>query len=140
MCLEVVYRGKKKSEALAKLPESGYYWKVVKDGMLDECTYSWGREGNYYPSIYHDDEKPFKIGWNYTTPKYFKEGYKVAFHLFRSRKQAVNWTGKNEKTIRCKVEKKDIINIGEQTKGHISPTITIVTKRFWMPKPKKKIG
>jgi hypothetical protein len=116
MCLAIIYRGKQKKEALAKLPKSGYYWKMVlrrfnKDG--------------YYPSVKNlPNDKPFKAGWNTTKLKYNNEGYALCFHLWREK--SVNSGG-----IRCVIKKKDIVAIGKQWGN-----LCIVTKRFWMPKPK----
>lgn len=128
MCLEFVYRGKHKKEALAKLPKSGYYWKVVK-------FYN----SKYYPPIYSEFSS-YKIGWNTTYPKSDYAGYLLAYHIFRTKagaRKMMHWVicyGSQKKAIiRCKVMKKDIINIGIQDNS-----LCVVTKRFWMPKPKKK--
>ena len=121
MCLEIVYRGKQKKEALAKLPESGYYWKSVRyDGV------------EYSPGIRR--HKPaFVAGWNETRGCYLGEGYNIAFHLYKNKREADWWTRHDvngRRTIRCKVNKKDIVAIGEQH------GLCIVTTRFWCPKPK----
>lgn len=109
MCLSCVYQGKKKAKVLAGLPKSGYYWKVVSEG-----------EGKYWPYFGHGGA--FKIGWNNVKPRYMGFGYKVGFHAYRYKPLG---------DIRCKIEKKDIIAIGQQ---HHS--LVIVTKRIWIPKPK----
>lgn len=127
MCLDQIYRGKQKREALAKLPESGYYWKVIETELDDR----------YYPPCWGN--KPYKIGWNKTSKICRIGGYDLAYHIFRSQKSALSYrkifSPKSRmpylKVIRCKVEKKDIINIGTQNKG-----LCIVTTRFWCPKPK----
>jgi len=128
MCLDTVYRGKQKQEALAKLPESGYYWKVVdtkKDGYRPPF-----RKNNV-------NDTPYKSGWNKTYAKSDFAGYLLGFHLFRSRRGATIfrrrlYTTTGRIIIRCKVEKKDIINIGTQD------GLCIVTTRFWCPKPRSK--
>ena len=123
MCLVTVYRGKKKKAELAKLPKSGYYWKLAL--LLN---------GKYYPPIFSGC--PYKKGWNNTRPKSEWAGYLLAFHLFRTKKQArkmKSWVagiGKKKVIVRCKVKRKDIINIGLQ-EGYIC----VVATRFWMPKP-----
>ena len=116
MCLAVIYRGKQKKEALAKLPESGYYWKWVLK-----------RDSGYYPHIMIlPGNRPFAIGWNTTKIKYDDIGYALCFHLWRDK-------NKNEKRIRCIIKKRDIVAIGIQWGA-----LVIVTKRFWIPKPKKQ--
>jgi len=118
MCLHEVYQGTQKKEALAKLPESGYYWKAVNK-----------QKGNYYPHMQAlPNNRPFKKGWNTTKPKYIGEGYKIAFHLHRTKKGAKGWSANS--FIRCVVEKKDIVAIGTQC------GLTIVATRIWIPKPK----
>ncbi|KKN51507.1 hypothetical protein LCGC14_0621990 [marine sediment metagenome] len=127
MCLDIVYKGKKKKDALAKLPESGYYWKLV---VL--------RNNKYRPPIY-SEYGSYNIGWNTTTPKSEFESYLLAYHLFctksgaRSMKRWVPAFYGTKVIVRCKVRRKDIINIGLQGKH-----LTIVTKRIWIPKPRKK--
>jgi hypothetical protein len=134
MCLSVVYRGKRKKEALAKLPESGYYWKAV---LLNETN-------QYTPTVYQH-RCVFIAGWNLTNPVAADVDcgcttYKAAFHLFRTKEAAKKWVDNygwiyrsNIRYIRCKIEKKDIINIGEQDNE-----LCVVTTRFWCPKPRKK--
>lgn len=123
MCLDVVYRGKQKKEALAKLPESGYYWKSVT--LWDE---------EYWPPIW--DNKPYKSGWNTTKKKYGYERYACAYHMFRYKDEAKQYGSYTDETVRCKVDKKDIINIGTQNIGFGDQGLVIVTTRFWCPKPK----
>lgn len=121
MCLEIIYKGKDKKKALAKLPESGYYYKRV---FFDR--------GHYWPLLQRlACDRPFKIGWNQTKPHYVAAGYNAAFHLHRTRKDAELWS--SGQTIRCIVEKKDIVAIGIQCGKYL----TIVTKRIWIPKPRK---
>lgn len=127
MCLDIVYKGKQKKEALVKLPESGYYWKTVNQhGKV---------KGRYYPICFSLPEcQPFKLGWNTTKPKYIGRGYRIAFHLHKTKKAAKTWIGT---TVRCIIKKKDIVAIGTQYLGGENH-LTIVTKKFWIPKPKKK--
>lgn len=122
MCLSHVYKGKEKKEALAKLPEMVKCWKVVR--RLRE---------QYWPPIF--DSQPYRAGWNVTKPRRCHLRYKVAFHAFLNKKEAENWANKGfgQKVIQSKTEKKDIVAIGEQNNR-----LTIVTKRIWIPKPKKK--
>lgn len=133
MCLDIVYRGKQKKEALAKLPENGVYWKVCKEGKV-----------NYLSEFSHglpDRRASFSAGWNKTEPFYPKgsSGYKIAFHAFRCKRDAKLWAGSSFWLclVRCKVKKEDIVAIGQQDYG-FRKLLTIVTKRIWMPKPKKK--
>ena len=128
MCLDIVYRGKRKKRALTKLPKSGYYWKVV---IFD---------GKKYSSPIFSEFGSYKIGWNTTKPKIDYAGYRLAYHLYRTKKTAERMKrgvsvhgGEKKVIVRCKVKRKDIINIGIQDDG-----LCIVTKRIWMPKPKKK--
>lgn len=120
MCLSTVYRGKEKRKALAKLPESGYYWK-----------YAGIRYGKYYPIFGKGD---YESGWNKTKLRKLYMEYATGFHLYRNKKDAENWRREHlynyRVIIRCKVEKKDIKTIGEQA------GLCIVTTRFWCPKPK----
>lgn len=126
MCLGYVYKGKKKKDALAKLPEMVKCWKVVGRFRFNDKQY-------YSPPIF--DNKHYMVGWNEVRPKYYRVGYRVAFHAFLKKKQAENWAnaGLGQKVIQSKTEKKDIVAIGEQ-----GCRLTIVTKRIWIPKPKKK--
>lgn len=120
MCLNIIYEGKQKREALAKLPESGYYWK----GVFRES------DGYYPPLMDLPFLAPYKAGWNTTKRKYEGEGYALCFHLLKEKKDAMAW---GNTCLRCIIKKKDIVAIGTQ-----SGELTIVTKRFWIPKPKKK--
>ncbi len=124
MCLSTVYYGKKKKAELAKLPDIVPCWKAVR---LSADT------NKYYPPIY-DYGKPYKFGWNEVRPISMCAGYWVAYHAFLSRKEAIRWKNSNQIAVKCKTEKKDIVAIGIQPGG----LSVIVTKRFWMPKPKKK--
>ena len=125
MCLGYVYKGKEKKDALAKLPEMVKCWKVVRHLRFDQ----------YSPPVF--DSKSYVAGWNEVRPKYYHIGYRVAFHAFLKKKQAENWAngGLGQKVVQSKTEKKDIVAIGEQC-----CRLTIVTKRIWIPKPKKKIA
>ena len=125
MCLDILFRGKRKSKELAKLPDMVTCWKVVN------------RKGNQYSSKYIAEYRyySFLAGWNNTMPRqslYFK--YKIAFHAFLTKQVAYKWRSyKNSCIVKCKTKKKDIVAIGEQ-----STKLCIVTKRIWIPKPKKK--
>ncbi|KKL27008.1 hypothetical protein LCGC14_2389470 [marine sediment metagenome] len=126
MCLNIVYRGKQKKEALAKLPENGYYWKVVVR-----------LRGKYYSPIHRGDGS-YKYGWNSTPKKSNNASYYLAFHIWRTKEagmyaQNIMSTQNNNRKylVRCKIDKNDIINIGSQW-----GRLCIVTTRFWCPKPK----
>ena len=126
MCLSTVYTGEKKKKALAKLPKSGYYWKSVKS------------EGDGYQAIIVG--VPFTRGWNVTRMMFHSWRYTIAYHLFRNKSDALSYASEHsEAAIRCKVEKKDIIAIGEQVSYLLpSAALCIVTTRFWCPKYKKQ--
>lgn len=116
MCLQRVYKGKEKKDALAKLPKSGYYWKKT-----------FKKDSGYYPPIkILPGNRSYKVGWNNTKIKYDDAGYALCFHLWRKPRR-------NGGRVRCVIKKKDIVAIGIQ-----SGALAIVTKRFWMPKPKKE--
>lgn len=127
MCLDIVFRGIRKKEALAVLPDSGYYWKTVNVR----------NEGLYYP-VHQRKYIPFDTGNNETKSKRIGIGYKVAFHLYRNKKDAEKKRlgFRARAVIRCKAHKKHIVAIGWNSTTDRGQTI--VTKRFWMPKPKKK--
>lgn len=132
MCLSIVYEGKQKREALAKLPKSGYYWKAVVSSV-GARFYRGPFFGGYY-----------KYGWNKTIPTKGRliSKYLLAYHAFRGKKDALLWIGSRSwmKLVRCKVERKDIGNIGTQSTGSLAgkpQVLCIVTKRIWMPKPTK---
>lgn len=132
MCLGTVYRGKKKREALASLPETMYVWKVVR---------VWIGEKKYRSQAYHFPSFPFRAGWNKTRPRYLGEGYLVAYHSFRKKSAALWWIERssgNVRLIRCKVLKKDIVAIGLQ-RCEYNDCLVIVSTRVWMPKYKKAI-
>ena len=130
MCLKTVYRGKREKTALVKLPNMITCWKIVR------------RKGNRHGSIYCPEFRnsliSFLAGWNKTEPftKSYLGNYKIAFHAFRTEMAAKDWAGKyySLHIVKCKTRKKDIVAIGEQIRGHLC----IVTKRIWIPKPKKK--
>jgi len=138
MCLSRVYRGKEKQKALDKLPESGYYWKVVTK-----------THKVYYP-LYFTFPGGFKPGWN-KTDTINPWHYLTAFHIFRNKIDAQNYyngqanlrdgRGSRISIIRCIVKKRDIVATGEQKlylpSGVVSRALTIVTTRFWCPKFKK---
>ena len=126
MCLNIVYRRKQKKEALAKLPDMITCWKVVQ------------KQGNqhgsrFVPEMYKRSSL-FLTGWNVVEPYMsYNSGYRVAFHAFQTKKGAEDWKGYYKHIVKCKTRKKDIVAIGEQ-RGHLC----LVTKRIWIPKPKKK--
>ena len=122
MCLTRIYRGNEKKAVLAELPEIGYYWKTFT--VRQNKHY----QNKYFPITQRlPYGKPFKDGWNQCSNNYIGEGYNVAFHLHKTRKDAETWLGK---TVRCKVEKKDIVAVGTQFSEFV-----IVTTRIWIPKP-----
>lgn len=128
MCLQTVYKGKKKSAELDKLPDMVTCWKLVF------------RKGNQYGSKYIPEwnrgKDLFLAGWNETKPFFnhsFK--YKIAFHAFRTKKGAEKWrdSWKWLRLIKCKTRKKDIVAIGRQ-----DDYLCLVTKRIWIPKPARR--
>lgn len=128
MCLGLVYRGKKKKEVLAKLPEMVTCWKIVQ------------RRGNQHGSKFvpewYAGNSLFLAGWNTTKPFLgYQYKYEIAFHAFRTKKAAEKWRGDYKHTylVKCKTRKRDIVAIGKQRDN-----LCIVTKRIWIPKPPKK--
>ena len=132
MCLNIVYRGRKKEKVLAEIPDMVICWKVVQ------------RQGNQHRSLYLSEFDfsgsylPFLIGWNKTIPlpfSSFSNGYDIAFHAFLKKENAEYWTFgvKSLHVVKCKTKKEDIVAIGRQ-----GNSLCIVTKRIWIPKPKKK--
>lgn len=126
MCLETVYYGKKKKAELAKLPDMVKCWKVVGRGRNRDSE-------KYFPPIY--DYVPYKTGWNDVRPKSCCMGYWIAFHAFLNRKEAQLWSnlGSGQTVVQSKTAKTDIVAIGKQC-----DKLSIVTKRIWIPKPRKK--
>ena len=132
MCLQTVYIGKREKTALAKLPNMITCWKVVQ------------RKGNQHFSKYCPEYRnglsSFLAGWNKTKPftKRYLGNYKIAFHAFRTEIAAKDWAEIHCLSylhiVKCKTRKKDIVAIGEQRRGHLC----LVTKRIWIPKPRKK--
>lgn len=125
MCLGTIYGGKKEQSELANLPKMVKCWKVVELHRNSK---------KYWPEWFN--KKPFKIGWNIIKPKSKSTDngkYKVAFHAFLTKEAAKDWSDLSQKVIQCKTEKKDIVAIGTQ-----AGKLCIVTKRIWIPKPKKK--
>lgn len=123
MCLDTVYRGKQKKEALAKLPDSGYYWKCLEIIMGIYCT------PVFFERIIN--------GWNKTSG--------VGYHIFRNKADAQKYrdgflTTMREKIklVRCKAKKRNIRQIGMQSGSRLETGLCIVTTRFWCPKPKEQ--
>lgn len=140
MCLSHVFRGKKKREELAKLPDTITCWKIVhRQGNQHGSRYFPEYRSRYFPEYRHGSSC-FLAGWNKTKPfMKYSCGYMIAFHAFRTKKAAKEWMGRflsNLYVVKCKTRKKDIVAIGEQYDNNLC----IVTKRIWIPKPKKKIA
>lgn len=123
MCLSRVFRGKEKRETLAKLPVSGYYWKIVSF-----------KDNKYWPEFY--SHYPFAVGLNVTQGCSYHRipEYNAAYHAFRTKKSAEKWRGscKWVKIVRCIIKKKDLTAIGSQSDFGLC----VVATRIWMPKPK----
>ena len=100
MCLNYVYKGKEKKEALAKLPEMVKCWKVVRRFHGD------GKQ--YWPPIFNS--QPYRAGWNVTKPRNWGLRYRVAFHAFLNKKDAKKWAnlGSAQTVIQSKTAKTDI--------------------------------
>ena len=126
MCLQTVYKGERKTKALAELPDMVTCWKVVTQ---------WHNQyrGGYSPEFNYNHSS-FLVGWNKTEPLAEKwRAYPIAFHAFRTKKAAIDWKSNYCNylyIIKCRTKKKDITAIGKQ-RGHLC----IVTKRIWIPKP-----
>lgn len=127
MCLGTIHRGKRKKEALAKLPKMVTCYKVV---LKRANQYG----SKYFPEMFQRD-KPFLVGWNKTEPVSRGEGYWIAYHAFLTKEGAKTWTKEDRRRIvQCKTAKKDITAIGTQYyKDQYLPCL--VTKRIWIPKP-----
>lgn len=128
MCLQRVYKDRKRKKVLAELPDMVTCWKAVR------------RRGNQHGTKYTPEFKNglslFLVGWNKTEPilkTYYH--YPIAFHTFQSERGAKKWQKGYSwlHIVKCKTRKKDIVAIGEQ-----NGCLCIVTKRIWIPKPKKK--
>ena len=127
MCLSVVYRGKKKKEALAALSDSFYCWKVA-------AVYD--RPKRYYSAPIWRARYP--VGWGQTKPSYAGCGYQIAWHFFLKKSDAV-WFRRDhdEEIIRCKVKKRDVVAIGEQT-WNCKKLSVIVAEWAWFPRYRKR--
>ena len=128
MCLSYVYQGKKKKEALAKLKDVITVWKVLV--IPDEEHPNWKTDIYCYPV--HAGVVKFRQniinsdGFGSLEPK-----YKGGGHLFLTKAGAVDWHDGDKycKIVQCKVEKKDINNIGERDGFPI-----VVVKKATFPK------
>lgn len=128
MCLKSVYKDGRRKKVLVKFPDMITCWKVVQ------------RRGNQHGTKYVPEFRnkltSFSVGWNKTEPM-LKScfGYPVAFHAFRTKRGAKKWQRGCSwlHIVKCKTKKKDIVAIGEQNNS-----LCLVTKRIWIPKPKKK--
>ena len=126
MCLHRVFKGKEKEEALAKLPESGYFYKTVQM-----------RDGSFH-SIFHGTR--FEAGMNHTDGLYLSGiEYRAAFHIFRHKKDAKTFACGREYIVRCKLKKEHIVAVGIQrrfisSRQEHENLLTIVATDIWMPK------
>lgn len=127
MCLSEVYRGKKKKDFLATLPDVITVWKVARKG---------GR--NNYKPLYHGKNR-YVAGANKASSKkieyYNSDGgywgwYQGGFHFWQSKSFAVSENSHPTiKAIPCKINKADITSVGEQWNG-----ICIVARKATFPK------
>jgi hypothetical protein len=124
-----VYRGKKKKEFLAKLPEKVVVWKVME--KLD---------GRYYPPFYAN--RAYQAGKNTTKAICANAGYKVAYHSFRQKHAAELWNNwPRHKVVRCIVPKKSITAVGTQWIGPVTGSVpVIVSTEIICPKYVGKTG
>lgn len=107
MCLDVVYRGKQKREALAKLPDEFYVWKHL---MEDDDGY-WTSSDSKKDRVFAGQMKAPYLGPAYRTPVRHgrpltgQKAYKSGWHA---------WRQKGEDEIRCRAFKRHIVSIGSQ--------------------------
>jgi hypothetical protein len=123
MCLSVVYRGKQKKEALAKLPDSFYVWKVVcranGGGFVTDCELKplYGGEVEFVANIINRKHR-------YKDQRYCGGG-----HFWMTRGAAELSQLGDEKIVRCRAKKKDVTSIGRQEGYRV-----IVLKKATFPK------
>ncbi len=107
MCLSVIYNGKKKKEALAKLPDVVTGWAVVR------------RKGNKYYPYWSGDSLHAGKNKAQDIPCRRKriEGYPAGFHRLLHRKDVLDYGLYHPEVTSiviatCKIHKKDITAIG----------------------------
>lgn len=118
MCLSVIYKGKQKAEALAKLPD-------VVTGYSMTMKY----KERYYP-VCQQMNTPFVAGRNEAIQCQVEpipnRYYQAGFHRYLSRRAARLWVG--DRIMSCKIHKKDITAIGEQ-----QGALCVVAKQITCP-------
>lgn len=138
MCLSVVYKGKQKREAIAKLPEKFWVWKRAKfDGAVCRPTtfshkcdaYYSGRQKASYLGVARCVDDPRRSA-----------GYRAGWHCYRRRDDAAQWLTLQDTMLRCQARRRDIIAIGKQNEG--DKGVTIVLSHLTFPakcgrRPKK---
>ncbi len=136
MCLSEVYRGKKKKDFLAALPDEITVWKVVRKGVHGYFPVFYCSRGYFQPkkSAYHSGLNKFNQrgircwGGRYRT-------YRGGCHLWRTKSGADNWRkrsyGSRNVIIRCKIKKEDITSVGKQS---TMPEVCIVARKATFPK------
>jgi hypothetical protein len=120
MCLSVVYRGREKKEALAKLPERFYVWKVMRKIRN-------GFQAPHQYIRYHGGKLKFKTNMIH---RFGSMAYRGGGHFWRNRKRA-DRSAENLGGVlaRCYAKKSDITSIGTQ-----SGNTVIVLKKATFPK------
>ena len=97
MCLDVVYRGKQKREAIAKLPEKFPVWKV--------CT---KRNGKYYPWVIGEYDEDYRLFAGRQKAK--SDLPSCGFHAFLTKETAERFA--TAPIIECVARRRDIRQIG----------------------------
>lgn len=134
MCLDVVWDKEKQKKWLKKHKGPLHLWKTVKDKenrFMACCEYF-----------------TFKNGLNVSKTPDHSEEYIPYFHLFTSQKAAGWWRWyDDDRIVQCRVFKKDVTAIGEQTiydnsidinSSHLATVV--VARRIFMPEyPQKRI-
>ena len=127
MCLQVIYRGKRKKEELANLRNTIRVWKV-----LEPCH---GR--------FRTDSRCVRIvaGENKFTQNIIStcgscEGYRGGGHFFIHKKDAKKWNVfmTDRRCVQCTIQKADINNIGTQEGMNFRSALVVVVKKATFPK------
>lgn len=135
MCLSVVYRGKQKKEALAKLPDRMYCWKVMDEKFCSLWMQSGLLQYTVGEQVFPANTISGGKRLGYELPN-----YKGGGHFFRHRADAEEykrWVVSYQlnpqiQIIRTIINKTDITNLG--TDSNMNSGLTIVARKAIFPK------